>query len=168
MSEIYFVSDMHFGHRSITKYRSNFSSSKEHDEVLLKNILECGGKKNVLWMLGDCFFEESTLDYLRTLRPKFQKIHFVVGNHDTETTERQKMIRQILVENLVDNIGSLFRKYGMWISHHPIHPDELRGYKNIHGHVHNCTIPDDRYINACPEANSFSPISLSWLRDNRI
>ena len=31
MSQIFFIADLHIGHRNILKYRSEFSSVKEHD-----------------------------------------------------------------------------------------------------------------------------------------
>ena len=31
MSKVFFISDTHFGHNNICKYRPQFSSAKEHD-----------------------------------------------------------------------------------------------------------------------------------------
>lgn len=39
----------------------------------------------------------------------------------------------------------------LWLTHAPIHPDELRGKKNVHGHCHGHILNDKRYINVCVE-----------------
>jgi calcineurin-like phosphoesterase family protein len=41
----------------------------------------------------------------------------------------------------------------------------LRGKKNVHGHVHYKTIPDDRYLNVCCENINFTPISLEEVNE---
>ena len=56
------------------------------------------------------------------------------------------------------------------LSHTPIHPQELE-YKsssvnicppryNIHGHVHDFTIDDDRYFNTSVDVNNWGPVKL--------
>ena len=58
-----------------------------------------------------------------------------------------------------------FVKYKeFWLSHCPIHPNELRGKVNIHGHVHNKTIIDCNYFNTSCENVDFKPISLENIR----
>ena len=163
MSQVYFVADTHFGHRAILNYR-DFDSIKEHDALIMENILAVSGKRKILWMLGDCFFTKESLEYLRIIRPKFQQVHFIIGNHDADSDERQQNIRQILAEGLVDKFASMYKKYGFWLTHAPIHPDELRGKHNIHGHVHLKTIPDERYINVSVDANDYKPVSLDSIR----
>ena len=58
-----------------------------------------------------------------------------------------------------------FHKYKeFWLSHCPIHPQELRGKYNIHGHVHHNNIPDKNYFNVCIEALNGLPIKLDEIR----
>lgn len=46
-----------------------------------------------------------------------------------------------------------------WLSHCPLHPEELRGRLNIHGHVHTNSVRDQRYINVSFEMSK-TPIPL--------
>ena len=62
-------------------------------------------------------------------------------------------------------MNGLFKKYGFWLSHCPVHPNELRHKKNIHGHVHNKTVDDDRYINVCCDVVNYTPVELDKIRD---
>jgi calcineurin-like phosphoesterase family protein len=63
-----------------------------------------------------------------------------------------------------DEVYSLFKYKNMWLSHAPIHPDELRGRVNIHGHTHYHVIDDSRYLNVCMEQIDYTPIELHELR----
>jgi calcineurin-like phosphoesterase family protein len=55
---------------------------------------------------------------------------------------------------------------GFILSHCPIHESEMeRYYKNIHGHVHEETIKDDRYINVCCEAINYTPVCFSTIQN---
>ena len=80
-----------------------------------------------------------------------------MGNHDQfKLEEYQKYFYKII----------WFTKYkGFWLSHCPIHPNELRDKPNIHGHVHQKTIKDRRYINVCVEALNGTPIEFSKIAD---
>jgi calcineurin-like phosphoesterase family protein len=81
------------------------------------------------------------------------------GNHDNlDTTAYLKCFDQ--VEGMV--------KYKFfWLTHSPMHPVELRGKVNIHGHVHFATINDIRYENVCCENISYTPISYDELINKR-
>jgi calcineurin-like phosphoesterase family protein len=65
------------------------------------------------------------------------------GNHDTLPT--------LAYLHYFDEVYGLLKYKEFWLSHAPIHPDELRNKINLHGHVHYATIPDKRYFNCCPE-----------------
>ena len=64
----------------------------------------------------------------------------------------------------------LYKYKEFWLSHAPIHPCELRGKRNIHGHVHQNHVMDEhhkrdnRYINVCVENTDGAPVSLDKIR----
>ena len=48
-------------------------------------------------------------------------------------------------------VVAYLKEHGMWLSHAPIHPDELRGKPSVHGHCHYANIQldgkdDPRYL----------------------
>ena len=65
-----------------------------------------------------------------------------------------------------DEVHSLVKYKGTWLSHAPIHQDELRGCVNIHGHTHYHVIDDERYINVCSEHTNYGPIRRDVLLQN--
>jgi calcineurin-like phosphoesterase family protein len=86
---------------------------------------------------------------------KGQKV-LIRGNHDEGPIQAYSAY--------FTNVYGLYKRYGLWMSHAPIHPDELRGKPNIHGHVHQKSVPDPRYFNACVEPLNGIPISLEEVR----
>lgn len=167
MSIAWVISDLHFGHRNITKYRPEFETMDQHDHTLLGNILSTVKKRDSLWILGDCFFQDHTLQYAKALSDAVDNLNFVPGNHDTDTTERQVLLKGMIGMGLFHQVGSMFKKGGFWLTHPPIHPAELRGKINIHGHVHNATVPDDNYINVCAENVFYKPVNMQMLKDEK-
>lgn len=170
MNKVYVISDCHFGHRNICKFRPQFSSVEEHNEYLFERIMACAGKRSSLWMLGDMFFDSEVLTkYGEPIRKNFGYTNIVLGNHDTDNTDRAENVGHMWC--MFNAVHGMHSKYGFWLSHAPIHPAELRGKRNIHGHVHSESIRkedgsiDERYFNACCENIDYKPILLQDIRD---
>ena len=88
-----------------------------------------------------------------------------MGNHDTDSGERQDILRMLIMLYKINKVGSLYKyKNKFWLSHAPIHPQELRGLKNVHGHCHNNSIDDNRYINVSCEAVNYTPIQFKDIK----
>lgn len=163
MSRVWFISDCHFGHRGIGKYRTQFSCHEENDELIFENIMKTGNRRDTLWMLGDMFFDAEVLEkYGKPIAERFAHTRLILGNHDTDNAYRLANVGRMV--ELFDAVHGLKSQYGFWISHAPIHPAELRGKPNIHGHVHFATVPDDNYINVCCENVDYKPIDLQAIR----
>lgn len=155
MSDVWFTSDLHLGHKNICKYRPEFSSPDEHSRTIIENIKGCVRKRDTLWVLGDSVFTEEWLEPLDKIT--CTKI-LVAGNHCAQHFDNKKLYA------IFDRVYGIRKKYGAWLSHAPIHPDELRGSFCVHGHTHRHHIDDRRYINLCIENHNFMPRDLKWLR----
>lgn len=156
---VFFISDLHLGHRKILDFEpmrlgEPVSCLEAHDEILVERILKTVNKRDILWVLGDVAFSKQGLAMLADTIPCRMKL--VRGNHDQFAMTNYSMFEEVL---------GLVKYKGFWLSHAPIHPAELRGIKNIHGHVHSQSIPDERYINVCVEALSGYPVNLDHLRE---
>ena len=155
MSRVFFIADTHFGHRNICKYRPEFSSPEEHDEYIVQQWNSVVTKaKFQVWCLGDMCIKNKYYDFNALLSRLHGTIHVITGNHCYSPAYAKLHVANGLV-----------KRYGFWLSHFPIHPDELRGKKNIHGHVHRETIQDLRYINVSCENVGYTPVELETLRD---
>lgn len=162
MSKKWFISDLHLGHKNILKFSGALrggATTEEHDQWLISSINSVVKKGDLLYILGDVAMDKESLPLINKI--KGMKI-LVRGNHDIyDTQDYLKYFQQ--VHGLISFKGTF------WMSHAPIHPNELRGRYNIHGHVHQYSIldangePDPRYINACVETSYGVPQSLDEL-----
>lgn len=135
MSIVWSIGDLHLDHRLITKYR-NVSSAEENNELMVDMIVTKTKKRDVLWLHGDIFFSDrSVYEYAPVISMNVGQVNYILGNHDLQKLpiEKRKLAFQFLLD-LGWNIHGIVKHNGMWLSHAPIHPDELRGKKNVHGH----------------------------------
>lgn len=146
----------HLGHKNICKYRPQFHYPEEHDECIIQNWNSIIRKKNqIVWVLGDFLIHNNKRDIPLLLSRLNGTIKVIPGNHDCMDYYPKEMIQPGLV-----------KKYGYWLTHCPIHPQELRGHKVIYAHVHNHIIPDkENYFCVCAEQINFTPISLEEIRE---
>jgi len=162
---IYLIADLHFGHKNLMNIlkthdqlhmRGNCETMEDHEEWLIGQWNSRVTKHDTVYVLGDAVFNKKALKNIARLRGN--KI-LLRGNHDKVSTEA-----------LLTVFGSVIgfqKKFGMWLSHAPIHPASLRGLVNIHGHTHAGIVwkhgteePDERYINVSVEQLNGVPMSL--------
>lgn len=80
----------------------------------------------------------------------------VLGNHD-----RPQHVKELL--NYVNSVCAMINYQGFIMTHCPIHERELIGKKNVHGHVHEKSLDDSRYINVSCDVLNYTPILFSEL-----
>lgn len=158
MSEIYFISDLHLGHDSIPKYsgplRGGVTTVEDHDDWIVYQWNSVVRPSDTVYVLGDVAFTPSGL--VRAGRLNGNK-YLIMGNHDHFNV-------RLYEEQGFKVLSGLVYFHGYWLSHAPVHPEELRGRKNIHGHVHARSLQDDRYINVCVEALGGLPLNFNKIQ----
>jgi len=160
MSKVFFISDLHFGHKNIIQFADGRwrtgDTWQENMQVIIAQWNAVVDKGDLVWVLGDTAFNQEGFDALGELKGRKKLIR---GNHDNYFTTEQWLEHFETVESLV-------RYKDFWLSHAPIHPAELYGKGNIHGHVHHNSIKDGdnewdkRYINVSCEAVRETPMNF--------
>lgn len=158
MANVWFISDLHLDHKNICTYRTQFSSVMEHNEFIKDRYHSVVTKRDKVFFLGDVAFSRESLADVATWVGEQKAV--IVGNHDLE---RGITMRDVC--DAFDSVYALLKYKEFWLSHAPIHKNELRGKKNIHGHMHYDVIPDHSYMNVCLEHINFTPISLAEVRE---
>ena len=156
MATAWFVGDIHRGHKNIHKHRE-FPSQEEHDALIKENYHKVVTKRDAVYFMGDTAFTHEALEEIKSWTAESKVL--IVGNHDLE--------RGITMQDLVntyDKVYSFVKYKEFWLSHAPIHPDELRGRVNVHGHVHGKTLNDCRYFNTSLENINYTPINVETMR----
>jgi len=137
---VYFCSDLHFGHKNIQKFRQFVLSQNHNEQFICEAWKNKVTKRDDVYVLGDAAFTMEAIDLFKDLPGRKFLIR---GNHDLcDTAAYLKVFAEVY---------GLFKYKEFWLSHAPIHPDELKGRLNLHGHVHYQSIPDNRYFNCCVE-----------------
>tara|TARA_R110000851_G_scaffold41665_1_gene104373 strand:- start:2460 stop:2984 length:525 start_codon:yes stop_codon:yes gene_type:complete len=167
MAVVRFISDYHFGHEWIAKNRG-FQDAFYMNEHIVKEHNKIVHKKDLTYILGDITMEtEKWYFYLDQMNGR-KKV--ILGNHDDP-------IHVVELLKYVESVGSMIKYKGCFITHCPIHPQELeyRVSKNIHGHLHEYNVvkeiipdrrdtnkgtKDDRYINVSCEQVNYKPKTL--------
>ncbi len=133
MSNVRFIGCLHLGHENLTKDLRGFNNAEEHDDYLIKQWNSVVNKKDLVYILGDISMETSKFYYKLALLNGRKKV--ILGNHD-----KGKDIPELL--KYVETVEGIVHYKGYWLSHAPLHPQELTWVKgNIHAHIHNMSIP---------------------------
>lgn len=156
--EVFFIGDLHLNHKNILKFRNNIPSHittiDEYDDWVIERWNTKVTKRDKVFITGDFAFKMQGIKRAKDL--KGHKV-LVKGNHD-------KFHISQYYGYMEDVVGFLSYKGKFWISHCPIHPVELRGKYNIHGHVHHNSIDDPRYINTSFDVLDGYPISFDEIK----
>jgi len=155
MSRSLFAGDLHLAHRNIIKYRPKFATVEEHDALVFDNLMSTITKRDTLYLTGDNAFSVQALELIRTI--PCRKIA-ILGNHCTERVNFK------LLADVYDNIHSALSYKGFWLTHIPVHPDNLSNKRgNIHSHTHEYFIDDPRYICVSIDQNNYKPFTLDQI-----
>ena len=155
MAKVYFTSDWHLGHKNILKYRPEFSSIEDHNQTLINNFNSVVKKRDTVYFLGDIVFEQKDLELIKQLVPS-RKILYL-GNHDYLSAKDYLTV--------FDEIYAIRSFKSYWLSHCPIHPQELRNRKgNIHGHLHASILDDSRYFDVSPEKHNYQLVDFETIK----
>ena len=165
----YFTSDLHLGHKAISKYRPGFPSMEAHDEYWLAKM-ETLGKRDILFILGDFLFDGPNYDeYIKRIRKLKCRIKLVMGNHDSLRLYEEINRKSQSPEGSIEIQLPFFSYKNFWLSHAPIHPQELRNrYLNIHGHLHDSVLddPNGDYFDVSPEKHNFDFVKFEEIKEH--
>lgn len=137
MPNVFFTSDLHFGHRNVIRFDNRpFASAEEMDEALITNWNAKVGEEDTVYILGDVswYSPNKTLEILGRLHGK--KI-LIRGNHDKrwlspKVSPAFESIHDYLEIKLSDRIH-------ITLCHYPIVFFNRHHYGSymFYGHVHN-------------------------------
>ena len=123
MINVFFIADLHFGHKNIIKFaRPQFSGLEEMHETLIENWNSVVKQKDVVYVLGDVAFGKDNLHYLAQLSGRK---HLIMGNHDHYAISEYTQY--------FDHIWGAIGYKGCVLTHIPIIESQFYRWKlNIH------------------------------------
>lgn len=136
MSEIFFISDHHFGHKNVINFTSDdgslvrpgYPNIDSMNEFLIDIHNAVVKPEDTVHFLGDVGWRfDKKLD--KILRSLNGKKHLCVGNHDN--------IKWLAPYFEDAHMWVRFKDHGFMASHVPMNMSDLaRGGYNVHGHTH--------------------------------
>lgn len=156
---VFLTSDHHFGHANILTFKNAdgspvrpHGSPEEMDEDMISKWNEAVKPYDKVYHLGD--FSISKRSILVAARLNGKKV-LIRGNHDIFKLSDYTPF-------FYDVRGS--HKIGNFIlTHIPVHPNSLQNRwckGNVHGHMHNGLLEDERYMNVSVERTGFYPVAF--------
>lgn len=169
MTETYFISDTHFGHRNMLNFKRDdgkplrpFIDVEDMDNTMIENWNSIVKPQDKVYHLGDVVMARSQLKTLAQLNGR--KV-LIKGNHDI------CKIQDYL--NYFEDVRAykVYPNYGIICSHIPLHAGVFtsRWKVNVHGHLHANLVRseqgfiDHRYVNISVEQIDYAPITFDEL-----
>ena len=131
---IYYIADMHFGHKNVIQFdKRPFADVELMDEVLIHNWNERVSEEDTVYVLGDAFWknEENSIRIMHRLNGRK---HLIRGNHDR--VKGKLRFHWASIEPYAEiNDGNTL----VIMCHYPIpfYKSQHYGSVMLYGHVHN-------------------------------
>ena len=131
---IYYIADMHFGHKNILKYdKRPFADTEQMDKEIIRRWNERVNDDDTVYVLGDAFFrgEGRSLEIMNRLNGYK---HLIRGNHDRNNGKMLKMWESVCEYEEIKDGEQL-----VVLSHYPMmfYNHQHDGAVMLYGHVHN-------------------------------
>lgn len=167
---VFFISDIHADDLNCNiKYRG-FESEDAYQAKLFEEWFKVIGPRDKVFVVGDVAKTLKGLEIYAQL-PGYK--HLVMGNHDNlGIHEYTKYFAKV---------SGFFKYKNCWVSHCPVHSQEIFGRPNIHGHLHfsgnskskqtpdRVLTPDGqidtRYFNANIDMNDYKPVPFDVINE---
>lgn len=127
MSRVHHIGCLHIGHENMAIKRG-FDNAEEYFKLLKDRWNSTVTKRDKVFIHGDVTMESSK--YYKLLDELAGTKTVILGNHDLPQHTKYLF-------DYVEQVTGFMQYKGFWLSHCPIHPQELlRSRGNIHAHIH--------------------------------
>ena len=168
MSNLFFTSDLHFGHNKEFLYRPRgFDNIFMHDATIISNWNGVVKPADDIFILGDLMLRYNEYGTWCLNQLNGRK-HIVLGNHDSAPRQQIYMNMPSVIDMLLaDQIK--IGKYRFFLCHYPTLTDNFdrsRKMFNLHGHTHS---PDKfQFIDYCCynvalDAHNNTPVEIETI-----
>lgn len=138
MEKMFFIADLHFGHKNALAFDCRpFKTIEEHDEFLIKNWNDTVGIDDDVWILGDFSWHNATKT-IEIFKQLNGNKHLCIGNHDKKLL-KNRQVRELFVEIVDYKEIQISKDCGIVLSHYPIpcFNNHYYGWYHFYGHTHN-------------------------------
>lgn len=162
----YLIADLHFGHKGVIKYRTDFETTAHMEALITYNWVNVVNPEDHVFILGDAAMNLAGHERVGQLPGRKT---LILGNHDDNSVIKLAAIYdKVILMKETTRSGIEFV-----LTHVPVHTSMLYSHMNgngerwginIHGHIHERVIPsleeDKRYFNVSVERLDYTPIAF--------
>lgn len=176
MRKIFVISDTHFCHAKVLTFtgkdgsliRPNFKSVDDMDNTIIQNWNKTVTANDIVYHLGDVTFGNIKSNLARIMPQLAGTKRLILGNHDYNAKDYQPYFQKIMSWR---QFGKEFSR-PIVLCHFPLHIDSFayRAGGNalcVHGHIHEKSVNDSRYVNVAVEKTNYTPIALEDIADGK-
>lgn len=161
MSNVFFTSDHHFGHKQIIEFESRpFKDVDQMNESMIESWNSVVGSDDKVFHLGDFSFLNKDATHHIVKRLNGYKI-LILGNHDRGRS-RAWWLDAGFEE--VSKYPLIYNDF-FFLSHEPMYMNKHMPYVNVHGHIHGQKYEGNNHFNICVEHWNYKPLSFEQIRD---
>ncbi|SCW52348.1 Calcineurin-like phosphoesterase superfamily protein [Ruminococcaceae bacterium YRB3002] len=159
---IYFTSDLHLGHRTVLKHRTDFATIDDMNEAFIRDINDTVTGKDTLYILGDLSYRISPEDANDMIRQMNGRKILIRGNHDPEYDPS-------LFEEIADYLEFKYDHRIYIMMHYPLvcWKQMRHGSVQLHGHIHSSPKYNEHnhglgrlQYDVGVDANNYRPVSI--------
>lgn len=158
---VYFISDLHLGHKSFRTLGSrNFKSIEEHDAHIVECINNTCRKSDSLFILGDIGLHQNKEQLSGIMSQMKPQLFIIKGNHDSDSTLKY-LVKKTIVQAYYENKILTVDEHQFHLFHYPLRSWWGFHHNTIHlyGHSHGRTTDYRRSMDVGVDNIGFNPIS---------
>ena len=150
MGKVYFIADLHFGHRDVIHFDSRpFRDLNEMEEEMIRRWNHKVGPQDHVFVVGDMFGGANTAHAGEIVHSLNGKIHLIRGNHDPKGEVFEELFEEVVPAKGIQ-VRVRGQKQRVVMRHRllPIYKGNDEGVVHLYGHTHNSGIAkmENQYI----------------------
>ena len=150
MSKIFFISDLHFGHKDVIPFDHRpFKDVHEMEAEMIRRWNNKVSQGDHVFVIGDMFGGVTTAHAAEIVRALNGRIHLVRGNHDPKGAIFESLFEEVVPSKAVE-IRVRGERQRVVMRHRmlPVYKGSDEGVVQLYGHTHNSAVSklEDNYL----------------------
>lgn len=150
MSKVFFISDLHFGHKYVIAFdRRPFRDVQEMEEEMIRRWNAKVSPEDHVFVVGDMFGSVTSAHAGEIVHTLHGKIHLIRGNHDPKGGLFESLFEEVVPSKAIQ-VRVRGEKQKVIMRHRllPFFKGNDEGVVQLYGHTHGSSISriEDKYI----------------------
>ena len=150
MTKVFFIADLHFGHKDVIAFDNRpFRNVEEMEEEMIRHWNAKVSKKDHVFVIGDMFGGVNTTHAGEIVHALNGRIHLIRGNHDPKGEVFESLFEEVALSKQIQ-VRVRGEKQRVVMRHRllPVFRGSDEGVVQLYGHTHDSLIAriEDEYI----------------------